>query len=64
MDSVELDRKRICDIIRAKYEKKAEKKPLPEPKVWTAEKLDESDIKVQKVIKETPKAKEIQPSLF
>ncbi len=64
LDKVEQERADIVARINAKYEKKAEKEPLPEPKVWTAEKIDTADISVKKVIKETQKAKPKQPSLF
>lgn len=64
MDSVEIQRAEIVALINAKYDKKAEKEPLPQPKVWIKEELNTADITVKKVIKETPKTKQIQQELF
>jgi hypothetical protein len=67
LDKVEADRKRIVDLINAKYNTKVEK-PVVVVKTWTKEKLDDSDIKVEKSEKgkKNPKIEKtkIQTELF
>ncbi len=64
LDKVEADRARCVAIVNAKFNKEKVVEPPPEPKVWTKEKIDDSDIVVQKVIKEVKPTDKTQPSLF
>jgi hypothetical protein len=57
MDEVDIERANIVAIIKEKYEKKLIKEPLPEPKVWVKEKIDTTDIKAEKIVKQEIKIK-------
>ncbi len=65
LDSVEIRRAELVAIINEKWaDKNKPKEVIVEPKKWTKEKLETTDISVEKV-KEQPKTKtKVQTELF